>query len=184
MKIDPALIKLHAETIGAVFVRPGAAKPAAAPAAKLDSSLIRKIQQKVPIFKNMPLDCLMNTLKLADYLPVKAGDVVFSEGDFGDSFFVLVAGEVVVEKLLRNKVCELARLGVADCFGEMSIVGHELRTATVRAAVDSTCMRLYRESVDHYPDSAAHIYRNIALILASRLKDSSIRLAKLATEKA
>ena len=183
MKIDPAIIKLHAETIGAVFVKPATDKPAAAAPVKLESSLIQKIQQKVPIFKGMPLDCLVKTLKLADYVPVKAGQVVFSEGDLGDSFFVLVAGEVVVEKLLQNKVCELARLGIADCFGEMSIVGHELRTATVRAMVDSTCMRLYRDSVDQHPDSAAHIYRNIACILASRLKDSSIMLAKLATDK-
>jgi len=65
---------------------------------------------------------------------------------------------------------ELARLGVVDCFGEMALVGLEPESATVRALVDTVTMRFYAETVDANALSASCIYRNVANILAKRLK--------------
>ena len=172
MKIDPAIVQIFAENVRAeVIVR-------SAPV-KLDPAIVEKIKQKVPIFNGMTPDCLMRTLSVAEYLPVKAGDIVFNERDIGDSFFVLVAGEVVVEKLSNGRTVSLARLTSGDCFGEMALVGIHLRSATVRVTRDAVTMRFYRELVDANAESAQVIYRNIARILASRLHESSETLADL-----
>jgi CRP/FNR family transcriptional regulator, cyclic AMP receptor protein len=172
MKIDPAIVQIFAENVRAeVIVRP--------PPVKLDAAIIDKIKQKVPIFNGMTPDCLMRTLAVAEYLPVKAGEVVFNERDIGDSFFVLVAGEVLVEKLGNGQPVTLARLTAGDCFGEMALVGSHVRSATVRASRDAVTMRFYRELVDANAESALVIYRNIARILASRLNESSESLADL-----
>ena len=77
--------------------------------------------------------------------------MVFTEQDIGDSFFVLISGEVLVEKLRNGKVVELARLSAVHCFGEMVLVGNHLRSATVRAAREAVTMRFYREFVDANP---------------------------------
>ena len=154
-----------------------------APAIKLDPALVQKIRQRVPIFSGMTPDCLMRTLAVAEYLPVKAGEAVFRERDIGDSFFVLIAGEVVVEKIRGATVVELARLGAGNCFGEMALVGNHLRSATVRATMEAVTMRFYRELIDANPESAHIIYRNIASILASRLDESSVMLADLVGQK-
>lgn len=167
---------MFAENVRAeVIVRPAGIK--------LDPALIQKIKEKVPIFSGMTPDCLMRTLSVAEYFPVKAGEVVFNERDIGDSFFVLIAGKVVVEKVRNDKVIELARLGAGNCFGEMALVGNHLRSATVRALGDVVTMRFYRELVDANPESAHIIYRNIARILANRLDESSEMLADLAGKK-
>ena len=85
MKIDPTIVQIFAENVRAeVIVRPAPVK--------LDPGIIEKIKQKVPIFNGMTPDCLMRTLSVAEYLPVKAGDVVFNERDIGDSFFENVSG--------------------------------------------------------------------------------------------
>ena len=176
MKVDPAIVKIWAENVRAeVIVRPNAIK--------LDPAIVQKIKQKVPLFAGMTLDCLMRTLAVAEYFPIKAGEVVFNESDIGDSFFVLVSGEVRVEKIRRGKVVELARLTSGHCFGEMALVSNHMRSATVRAVGDVVTMRFYRELVDANSESAHIIYRNIASILAARLDDSSVMLADLMHQK-
>jgi CRP-like cAMP-binding protein len=176
MKIDPAIVQMHAENVRAEILPRSLAS-------KLDPAIIQKIKQKVPIFSGMTLDCLMRTLAVAEYFSVKAGEVVFKELDIGDSFFVVVTGEVLVEKLRNGKVIELARLNAGHCFGEMALVGRHLRSATVRATRDAVTMRFYRDLIDANPESAHVIYRNIASILANRLDESSELLADLVGQK-
>jgi len=176
MKHDPAIIQLSAENVRAEVLPPPSAF-------KLDPAIVEKIKQKVPIFSGMTPDCLMRTLAIADYISVKAGDTVFKERDIGDSFFVLINGEVVIEKCSQDQVIVLAHLNAGSCFGEMALVGNHLRSATVRVLSDSISMRFYREHIDANPESAHIIYRNIARILASRLEDSSILLADLSSRE-
>ncbi len=176
MRIDPAIVQIFAENVRAEII-PRSTAP------KLDAAIIEKIKQKVPIFAGMTPDCLMRTLAVAEYYAVKAGEVVFNETDIGDSFFVLVTGDVRVEKARNGKVIELARLSAGSCFGEMALVGCHVRSATVRATRDSVTMRFYRELVDSHPESALVIYRNMASILAGRLGESSVMLADLVGQK-
>lgn len=176
MKVDPAIVQIHAENVRAEVID-------RTPTLKLDPAILQKIKQKVPIFSGMTPECLMSTLAVAEYFPVKAGDVVFNERDIGDSFFVLIAGEVLVEKTSGGKTVELARLSAGNCFGEMALVGNHLRSATVRAVDDVVTMRFYRELIDSNPESAHIIYRNIASILATRLDESSVMLADLVVQK-
>lgn len=176
MKVDPAIVKIWAENVRAeVIVRPNAIK--------LDPAIVQKIKKKVPLFAGMTPDCLMRTLAVAEYFPVNTGDAVFNENDIGDSFFVLVSGEVRVEKVRRGRVVELARLTSGHCFGEMALVSNHVRSATVRAVNDVVTMRFYRELVDANSESAHIIYRNIASVLAARLDDSSVMLADLIDQK-
>lgn len=172
MKVDPAIVQMSAQNVRAeVLVR--------APASRLDPAMVEKIKLKVPIFNGMSDDGLIRTLAMAEYVPLKKGEIVFAEGDVGDSFYILIAGEVVVEKIRGGKPLELARLSVGDCFGEMALVGKHLRTATVRCQRDVMAMRFYRESIDAHAATAHVIYRNMARILANRLDEASASLADL-----
>ena len=148
-------------------------------AIKLDASIVLKIQQKVPIFKGMTTERLMRTLSTADFFPVNPGDAIFMEGEKGNSFFVLITGEVKIEKRKGDAMMELARLGSGECFGEMSLVGNQIRTATVRAVTKCVTIRFMRELVDANPEAAHIIYRNIANIMAARLEQSSGKLADM-----
>lgn len=172
MKVDPAIVQIFAENVRAEIIP-------RSPVIKLDAVIIQKIKQNVPIFSGMTADCLTRTLAVAEYFSVKAGEAVFNEGDMGDSFFVLIGGEVLIEKLSNGHVVTLARLSAGHCFGEMALVGNSLRSATVRAVRDTVTMRFYRELIDANPESAQVIYRNIASILAKRLDESSVTLAEL-----
>ncbi len=174
MSIDPAIIQNIAERVRAEVLPRNAS-----PALKLDPALIQKIAQRVPIFAGMSQPCLLATLATGEHFTIQPGEAVFREGDMGNSFYVLIAGGVVVEKLRDGRPVELAQLGPGECFGEMALVGNDVRSATVRAVGPLVAMRFYRELIDASPESASAIYRNIARILAGRLGESSIALAEL-----
>ncbi|QIX25966.1 cyclic nucleotide-binding domain-containing protein [Nocardioides sp. JQ2195] len=63
-------------------------------------------------------------------LTVPQGWSLIWERTPADKAYLIVAGEVTIR---RNNV-EIARLGPGDVVGEMAIVNHKLRTATVVAA--------------------------------------------------
>lgn len=177
MRVDPTIARIFAENVRAEVIAPP-------PVVKLDLAMVQKIKKMVPMFSGMSPECLTHTLAMAEYFPVKAGEVVFNEGDIGDSFFVLISGEVVVEKFRHGQAVELARLAAGHCFGEMALVGRPVRTACVRATRDAMTLRFYRDLVDANVESAHIMYRNMASILASRLDDASMTLTALATQQA
>jgi CRP-like cAMP-binding protein len=175
-KIDPAVAQMFAENVRAQ-VLPRAST------LKLDPAIVQKIAQRVPVFADMSAECLMNTLATAENYPIKVGEAVFKEGDIGSAFYVVIAGEVLVQKHKDGEMVELARLGTGQCFGEMALVRNDVRTATVVASSDSVTMRFERERIDAIAESAHIIYRNIARILASRLDESSVMLAELVVQQ-
>ena len=170
MGIDPVIIQNVAQSMRAEVLN-------RTQAIRLDPAIVEKIAQKVPIFSGMSMPCLLATLSVAEHFPVKSGFAVFNEGDAGHFFFVLIAGDVVVEKQVDAKAVKLARLGPGQCFGEMALVGKEVRSATVRALNDVVAMKFNQELIESNPESAQIIYRNIARILASRLEGSNLMLA-------
>lgn len=181
MRVDPLIAKMFAENVRAEVLVPQPVSPQTV--VKLDLAMVQKIKKMVPMFSGMTPECLTQTLAMAEYCPVKSGEVMFREGDIGDSFFVLISGEVVVEKFRHGQSVELARLVAGHCFGEMALVGRPVRTACVRATRDAMTLRFYRELVDANLESAHIMYRNMASILASRLDDASMTLTALATQQ-
>ncbi len=172
MKVDPAIAQFQAENVRAqVLVRPVDKK--------LNTATVLKVRERVPLFREMPLDLLMRTLAICEQVEIPAGENIFKEGDIGESFYVLISGQMVVGKNRNGKFIELARMGVGDCFGEMALVGKHVRTATVRASRDAVAMRFDRETVDAHAESAHMIYRNVASILAVRLEEASATMADL-----
>lgn len=171
-RIDPEIVRMAAETVRAEVIVP--------PTLKLDPALVEKIRERVPIFQGLVPDRLLRTLALAEQYPVQDGEAVFRQGDLGDSFYVVLSGEFAVERRSNGEVVELARLGAGSCFGEMALVAHHTRSATLRAVGgDAVALRFYRDHVDAMPEVASLLYRNIARILAERLEVSSEMLADL-----
>ncbi|HZS35679.1 MAG TPA: mechanosensitive ion channel family protein [Polyangia bacterium] len=81
-------------------------------------------------------ESLARALRLALY---GAGEVILRAGDPGDSLYIIRAGEVSVRIHVDGLEKEVARLGVGQFFGEMSLMTGEPRHATVVAFRDAEC---------------------------------------------
>ena len=58
------------------------------------------------------------------------GQEVFRQGDLGDRIYAILDGEA--EVVIRDQV--VARLGPGELFGEMALLDHTTRNATIRCA--------------------------------------------------
>jgi len=103
-----------------------------------------------------------------------AGHTLFSEGETGDRFYVIVDGQVEIGKTLdggQDRI--LAVRGPGEFFGEMSLLDPDgVRTATARTQSPVRLLSLKRADFDRLlhkrPDLALEIMR----VLSHRLRDS------------
>ena len=79
------------------------------------------------------------------------GSVILSEGDPGDSMYVISSGEVKVYTQATGKsgTVYLAKLGEGDFFGEVSVLTGKPRTATITASQPTELLRLDKEKLDN-----------------------------------
>jgi CRP/FNR family cyclic AMP-dependent transcriptional regulator len=78
------------------------------------------------------------------YVTVPGNWALMGEGTSADKAYLLISGEVSV----RQHGKEIAVLGPGDIFGEMGIVGHRLRTATVVSKERLECLHFTRAQVE------------------------------------
>ncbi|MBK7072391.1 MAG: cyclic nucleotide-binding domain-containing protein [Myxococcales bacterium] len=97
------------------------------------------------VFAILPPEAGAELARRAVVKPYDPGEVVIREGDLGDACYVIVRGEVVVQKRGPEGVdVELARLGEGALFGEFALLADRRRHATVVAAVDSEIYEIPR----------------------------------------
>lgn len=127
---------------------------------------------------------LMRVEKKMQRVAFNPGATIFKRGEVGDAMYLVREGEVeVMAPGLEEGDAEtsVAKLVPGDIFGEMALVMGQPRTATVRAVNDAKCLRLPREYFEELmrDDSvlALKIYKQLTIILAHRLMDTTERLA-------
>jgi CRP-like cAMP-binding protein len=69
-----------------------------------------------------------------------AGDTILSEGEAGDTAFLIVTGSVEVSIGEGAKAKSVGTLDAGDVFGEMSLIDPGPRSATVRAVTPTECL--------------------------------------------
>ncbi|MGI9623236.1 MAG: cyclic nucleotide-binding domain-containing protein, partial [Acidimicrobiales bacterium] len=80
--------------------------------------------------------------KVADDVVIEPGSVLIEEGSEGDQFFIVVTGELSVQR----RGATLARCCPGECFGEMSLLDGGPRSATVTAETVSVLLSLDRSA--------------------------------------
>ncbi|MBF0494563.1 MAG: cyclic nucleotide-binding domain-containing protein, partial [Candidatus Omnitrophica bacterium] len=146
------------------------------------AEMIKKIVQyretllKVPFFKSLPpreIIKICTKLRSVTFEKKTGQDLVIKKGEPGDSFFMIKSGNVVIEDETGE---EIAKLGEGQFFGEIALIKHMTRTATVRVKSDKLeVLVLTREAfadiLERYPFMAFNLER----IAEERLRESAAR---------
>jgi len=135
----------------------------------------------VPIFNSLEGRSLRSVLTRLKEEKFPAGSLVFQVGDMGRKMYVIAEGEVqVLWRSSAGKMRPMFRLGPGECFGEMSLIELQPRSATVRVTKPATLysltnLDLYRLfHQDNY--SYVIVLQNICRILSRRLRTADSRL--------
>lgn len=140
----------------------------------------------LPLFSDIPSETLASIAGMLKEERFAANKLVIKEGDPADFFYILRSGEMEVRKVINKeteKYKTLAILKEGDIFGEMAILGEEVRAADVVTIKDSVLWRLdFKDflnimNADH--KTGLHLLKAMTIILISRLKATSQELATL-----
>jgi len=102
----------------------------------------------IPLFSELTAESFGAVLGALKLKRVRPGEPIISEGEPGQSFFVLARGEVKVTKqLAHGGAAELATLHEGSIFGEMALVSAAPRSATVTAVGDADLLEFDREAL-------------------------------------
>ena len=138
----------------------------------------KTILKAVELFEGATEEELDSVAAICEEKVFNKGEVVTAQGEPGDELFVVCEG--FVEVLRSSSVPEQAprsvvHLGAGQIFGEMALVDRGPRSATVKAASDSTSVLVIRQDAfEKLCDQNHHlgflVMRNIAADLSFKLR--------------
>ena len=146
------------------------------------------LQEEVELLRNIPLFAKIEPSKLkllaftSERLTYPEQEVLFEQGDIGDSAYIIIGGEADVIINTPGGGLVVATLKQNEIVGEIAILCDVPRTATVRAKTDLTTLRINKDLffslIVEFPEIAVEIMRE----LAHRLDRTTTRLREAVVE--
>lgn len=121
-----------------------------------------------PLFESVSEDHLSFVAAQSPIQRYGSGEAIIREDDEGTSMFVLVQGEVGVMVRTGGISTQVAALKSGDCFGEMSLLTGEKRSASVFAISDSEVLEITKTTFAHVIDQDLDLLPRLSALLARR----------------
>lgn len=125
----------------------------------------------VPLFRGMTRKELRDIAKATVEVNIDEGSEFVTQGDVGREAFVLVEGTADV---IRNGK-KIAELRPGDCVGELALLDHGPRTASVVAATPLTALVLGPREFTGVLDQVPTLNHKLLGVLASRVRELDAR---------
>lgn len=121
----------------------------------------------VPLFSACTRKDLQKIAKASDEVQIEEGDVLVEQGATGRECYVVLEGTAAVKRANRK----VATLGVGECVGELSLLDHGPRTATVVAETPMEVLVLGSRQFAGVLDEVPSLSRKIMAALAARVRE-------------
>lgn len=143
--------------------------------------------QAVPFLNSFSDEQLDDVLNSSNLLQCDVGDAIIKEGTIDSRFYILLSGQLEV-RVGNKPVASITRAG--EVFGELALVNHDKRLASVVAASKAVCLAVDQKFLqdihprDEDPAFHASLFEFVARLIAKKLDSTSRRLAELEKELA
>src|SRR6266542_5307172 len=147
-----------------------------------DQEEARTILRDEPLFECLSDAQIENLVKEARLNHFGRGERVIQEGAEGDSMFLLLRGAAQVSVSKNGSSIPVATLNAGDCFGEMSLLTGERRTATVRAETDCYVMEISKPVMAEVIRDSPDCLERLSELLAKRKLENEGVLKEAASQ--
>lgn len=97
-----------------------------------------------------------------------AGEIIFKEGDSGNSAYLIEEGSVEVSVSSTQQT----RIGKGELFGEIALIDQQPRTATVRAVENTVLIPIPRQLVKELLEKTDPVVRHLLLTILERYRST------------
>jgi small-conductance mechanosensitive channel/CRP-like cAMP-binding protein len=122
----------------------------------------------IALFKGLSKQVLQSIAESFHFRELKAGEVLISQGDDGESLFVLVEGLLEVSIQIEGNKKHLTFLRPGTFLGEMALLTGEKRSADVTSSTASLVGELTKEAIMPLAEKNPEILNKITAIVAKR----------------
>lgn len=113
------------------------------------------------------------------------GSVIFSQGDTSDNVYIIQKGKVTADIVIDDKtVINLGVFGQNDFFGEMSMFGSRIRTATVKAIEDTTVLVINQQVLKNQMSKLPSWFYSMFVAIVDRLKKTNEMVVQMKLDEA
>ncbi len=135
-----------------------------------------------PLFDGLRENELKVVADHMDYSEIEAGEIIFQEGDRGDSVCFVLEGTVdIIKGSSPGGEVVIASLPKGRSIGEMSVIDNFPRSATAKARTETSFLTLTQKNFDeilkNHPEIGVKILKGISRLLSLNLRKTSSRLA-------
>ncbi|MEI6415003.1 MAG: SpoIIE family protein phosphatase [Pseudomonadota bacterium] len=105
----------------------------------------------------------------AQWVEYESGEILFREGDYGDSLYLIVNGAL---RIIKDEVPVWVERTPGTCVGEMALVSGEPRSATVQAMEKTRLLRITRDDFNDALGKDVRIARGVFSAMNRKLQDN------------
>jgi len=131
------------------------------------------LARRMALFRGLDAENIAKIFARGLTVDYEAGDVIFKQGQVGESLYLILNGHVAIEQEGR----EIALLGQGDMFGEMALISQGKRSADAVARDDISLLGLKMDVINNIMprDVSVQLLVNIILTLSQRLMEANAR---------
>ena len=112
-----------------------------------------------------------------------SGELICSEGEFGDCAYIIERGRVAVSCLHDGASVPVANLGEGEIFGEMALIDDSVRSATAVAAEETEVFVIDRDLLQLRMEAADPVIRFLMHVLLERFRASQRHIVASSAER-
>ncbi len=171
--LQAALDKGGPDNVTIILIDPSGAEP-------LDEAASRaKLLETLFLFKDMPYAQRLQVSRIMQEHYFAPGDELIAAGSSERRMYIMLEGEVRVE---RDNL-ELATLTAGEHFGELSLIDHGPRSATIRACEFGSAVSVGAEDLESFvkeePVLGGELLWKLLNVMGQRLRRTNERLASV-----
>jgi CRP/FNR family transcriptional regulator len=138
------------------------------------------VVRRAPLFAALDDEAQQALLGQMNSSRLERGDILFREGDQGDTLYVIGEGKVKLGRTSADgRENLIAILGPGEMFGELSLFDPGPRTMTATAVAETQLMGLGNESLTMLLTGRPEVAKALLAALAARLRRTNEHLADL-----
>ncbi len=130
------------------------------------SATVQHLKQ-VPLFMSLTKRDLAAIAAAGSEVSYPTGHRLLTEGENGDTGYVLLSGEVNVTRKGRK----IATLGPGEILGELALLGQEPRTASVDCMTDCTFLHLEGKGFLRLLEQSPNLTHKLLQTLSGRVRE-------------